>query len=189
MATCRRLPRFLPMEYRALLAAVAIRRPRYEMSRSHIANCRETLAGPLTNLDIRRITGCANCTRNRKPRNDCELKHMGRERLASSKIKPTPLKSTRQAALTISRPELLDDRSDHQFRRLVHNRFGFLARHSSVLEGHAPLIGPVGIQYTILISLEHLSAEGNVSVKDIADHLHLSGAFTTVIPTSFSRKT
>src|SRR5260370_40171190 len=120
MATCRRLPRFLPMEYRALLAAVAIRRPRYEMSRSHIANCRETLAGPLTNLDIRRITGCANCTRNRKPRNACEMKHMGRERLASSKIKPAPLQSTRQAALTITRAGRRVGGSDQKVRRLFH---------------------------------------------------------------------
>src|SRR5258708_10503612 len=159
------------------------------MSRSNIENCGETLAEQLTNFDIRKITGCPNCTRNRKPRNDCELKHMGRERLASSKIKQAPLKSTRQAALTISRPELLVDVSDQQFRRLVHNLFGFLARHSSVPEGHGSVIGFVGIEYTMLISIGHPSAEGNVSVKDIADHLHLSGAFTTVIPTSFSRKT
>src|SRR5258708_20471011 len=157
MATCRRLPRFLPMEYRALLAAVAIRRPRYEMSRSHMASCRDTLAGSRTNLDIRRITGCANCTRNRKPRNDCELKRMGRQRLASSKIKPAPLKSTRQAALTISRPELLVDGSDQQFRRLVHNLFGFLARHSAVRKGHWAGIGLVGIDYTMLTSIAHLS--------------------------------
>src|SRR5258708_8318030 len=144
MATCRRLPRFLPMEYRALLAAVAIRRPRYEMSRSHIANCRENLAEPLTNFDIRRITGCSNCTRNRKPRNDCDLKHMGRERLASSKIKQAPLKSTRQAALTISPPELRVDGSDRQFRCLVHNLFAFLAHHSAVRHGHAASIAPAG---------------------------------------------
>jgi DNA-binding MarR family transcriptional regulator len=33
----------------------------------------------------------------------------------------------------------------------------------------------------MLISIGHLAAEGDVSVKDVADHLHLSGAFTTVI--------
>ncbi len=114
---------------------------------------------------------------------------MARERLAaSSKIKPPLLKPARQAALTISRPELLVDGSDQQFRRLVHNLFGFLARHSSVREGHGALIGLAGIEYTMLISIGHLSAEGNVSVKDVADHLHLSGAFTTVITNKLLQK-
>src|SRR5260370_23348153 len=103
-------------------------------------------------------------------------------------MKQAALKSTRQAALTISRPELLVDGSDQQFRRLVHNLFGFLARHSAVREGHGAVIGLVGIEYTMLISIGHLSAEGNVSVKDIADHLHLSGAFTTVITNKLLQK-
>jgi MarR family transcriptional regulator, organic hydroperoxide resistance regulator len=114
---------------------------------------------------------------------------MARERLAaSSKAKPPLLKPARQAALTISRPELLVDGSDQQFRRLVHNLFGFLARHSSVREGHGALIGLAGIEYTMLISIGHLSADGNVSVKDVADHLHLSGAFTTVITNKLLQK-
>jgi MarR family transcriptional regulator, organic hydroperoxide resistance regulator len=114
---------------------------------------------------------------------------MRRERLAaSSKMKPALPKPTRQAALTISRPELLVDGSDQQFRRLVHNLFSFLARHSSVREGHGALINLAGIEYTMLISIGHLSAEGNVSVKDVADHLHLSGAFTTVITNKLLQK-
>src|SRR5258708_13264669 len=40
----------------------------------------------------------------------------------------------------------------------------------------------------MLISIGHLSAEGNVSVKDIADHLHLSGAFPTVITNKLLQK-
>ena len=113
---------------------------------------------------------------------------MARERLAaSSKIKPLP-KPARPAALTVARPELLIDGSDQKFRSLVHNLFGFLARHSSVREGHAALIGLAGIEYTMLISIGHLSADGNVSVKDVADHLHLSGAFTTVITNKLLQK-
>jgi MarR family transcriptional regulator, organic hydroperoxide resistance regulator len=103
-------------------------------------------------------------------------------------MKPAPPKPAPQAALTISRPELLVDGSDQQFRRLVHNLFGFLARHSSVREGHGALINLAGIEYTMLISIGHLSAEGNVSVKDVADHLHLSGAFTTVITNKLLQK-
>jgi DNA-binding MarR family transcriptional regulator len=40
----------------------------------------------------------------------------------------------------------------------------------------------------MLISIGHLSADGNVSVKDVADHLHLSGAFTTVITNKLLQK-
>jgi DNA-binding MarR family transcriptional regulator len=84
--------------------------------------------------------------------------------------------------LTISRPEMLVDGSDRHFRRLVHNLFGFLARHEAVRAGHAARIGLVGIEYTVLISIRHLSAEeGDVSVNRIADHLHLSGAFVTTV--------
>lgn len=83
---------------------------------------------------------------------------------------------------TISRPELLVDGSDRHFRRLVHNLFGFFARHEAVRSGHAARIGLVGIEYTVLISIRHLSAEeGDVSVNRVADHLHLSGAFVTTI--------
>lgn len=87
-----------------------------------------------------------------------------------------------KAPLTISRPEMLVDGSDRDFRQLVHNLFGFLARHEAVRAGHGARIGLVGIEYTVLISIRHLSAEENdVSVNRVANHLHLSGAFVTTI--------
>lgn len=90
--------------------------------------------------------------------------------------------ATPKAPLTISRPEMLVHGSDRDFRQLVHNLFGLLARHETVRAGHGARIGLVGIEYTVLISIRHLSAEeGNVSVNRIADHLHLSGAFVTTI--------
>jgi DNA-binding MarR family transcriptional regulator len=84
--------------------------------------------------------------------------------------------------LTISRPEMLVDGSDRQFRQLVHGLFGFFARHEAVRSGHAARIGLVGIEYTVLISIRHLSAEeGDVNVNRVANHLHLSGAFVTTV--------
>jgi MarR family transcriptional regulator, organic hydroperoxide resistance regulator len=86
----------------------------------------------------------------------------------------------RKPPLTISRPEMLVDGSDRAFRHLVHALFGFLARHEAVRAGHGARIGLVGIEYTVLISIGHLSVhEGDVSVNRIADHLYLSGAFVT----------
>src|SRR3954466_792566 len=83
--------------------------------------------------------------------------------------------------LTITRPELLSDGTDRDFRRLVHNIFAFMARHEAIRDGHARHIGLAGIEYTILISIGHLALDGDVNVKTVADHLHMSGAFITTV--------
>lgn len=81
--------------------------------------------------------------------------------------------------LTVSRPELLTNGGDADFRKLVHNLFGFLALHERIRAGHGKTMGLAGFEYTVLISILHLAAEGEVNVKTVADHLHLSGAFIT----------
>ena len=83
--------------------------------------------------------------------------------------------------LTVTRPELLNDGTDRDFRKLVHNIFAFMARHESIRDGHARQIGLAGVEYTILISIGHLGLDGDVNVKTIADHLHMSGAFVTTV--------
>lgn len=93
----------------------------------------------------------------------------------------TPDARHHKLPLTISREELLIDGSDRAFRQLVHDLFGFLARHEEIRAGHAATIGLVGIEYTVLIAVAHLSAEGDVNIKTVADHLHLSGAFITSV--------
>lgn len=81
--------------------------------------------------------------------------------------------------LTVSRPELLVNGSDTEFRKLVHNLFGFFALHERIRAGHGKTMGIAGVEYTVLIAIRHLSAKGEVNVKTVADHLHLSGAFIT----------
>lgn len=90
---------------------------------------------------------------------------------------------TRSASvpLTISRPELLKNGSDNEFRRLVHNLFAFLGCHEAIRAGHAARIGLTAVEYTALISVAHLESEADVSVKSLAEHLHVSGAFVTTI--------
>ena len=90
--------------------------------------------------------------------------------------------------LTVSRPELLINDSDRHFRRLVHGLFGFLARHEAIRAGHAAWIGLGGVEYTVLISISHLASDGDVSIKDVAAHLHVSGAFVTTITGKLVRK-
>jgi DNA-binding MarR family transcriptional regulator len=83
--------------------------------------------------------------------------------------------------LTTSRPKLLVGGRDRDFRHLVHGLFGFAAHHERIRSGHAKVIGLAGIEYTVLISIAHLSQDGDVNVKTVADHLYLSGAFITAV--------
>ena len=83
--------------------------------------------------------------------------------------------------LTTSRPELLSNGRDRQFRHLIHALFGFAAHHERIRSGHARVIGLAGIEYTVLIAIAHLSQDGDVNVKTVADHLYFSGAFITSV--------
>lgn len=105
---------------------------------------------------------------------------MARDKVASARS-ATSRKTAgrRRPALTVSRPELLVDGSDAAFRALVHGLFSFLARHETIRDGHARTIGLAGVEYTVLISISHLSQGGDVSVSAVAEHLKVSGAFIT----------
>lgn len=103
-----------------------------------------------------------------------------RKRLAGMPASPRRTSRTEpDVPLTTSRSELLVNGSDAEFRKLVHNLFGFLALHERIRAGHGKTMGLAGVEYTVLISILHLSATGEVNVKTVADHLHLSGAFIT----------
>nr|WP_283771095.1 MarR family transcriptional regulator [Roseococcus pinisoli] len=56
-----------------------------------------------------------------------------------------------------------------------------MARLEAIREGHGATIGLAGIEYTVLVSIAHLSIAADVSVRDVAEHLHLSGAFVTTV--------
>ena len=102
-------------------------------------------------------------------------------RVQGSRRAETPKTAKGALPLTISRPELLPDGTDRDFRKLVHNIFAFMARHDAVRDGHARHIGLAGIEYTVLISIGHLGLGGDVNVKTVADHLRMSGAFITTV--------
>ena len=103
------------------------------------------------------------------------------ESAATDRTLPEDDRSTAAPAtpLTVSRDELLVDGSDQLFRQLVHNIFAFNARHAAIRDGHARRISLAGIEYTILISVARLSRDGDVNVKALADHLHVSTGFVT----------
>ena len=114
--------------------------------------------------------------------------HVAKSAVRANTTKPGAGRIASKAALTTSRPELLVDGSDLQFRQLVHSLFGFLVRHQTLREGHAAVIGLPGIEYTTLIAIRHLAAQGDVHVKTVADHLHLSGAFVTTVTNKLESK-
>lgn len=124
----------------------------------------------------------------RDVRDRAEWKEPVIKRPSSAASKKSPPARPRETQLTIARPEMLDDGTDHKFRRLVHGLLAFLARHQAVREGHAAVIDLAGIEYTVLISIRHLSSETDVHVRGVADHLHLSGAFVTTISNKLMQK-
>lgn len=92
-----------------------------------------------------------------------------------------PLPGDGKFPLTVSRKELIPNGSDRKFRALVHNLFAFMARHEAIRDGHARVLNLAGIEYTVLISIAHLSLDGQVNPKAVAEHLHISGAFATQV--------
>lgn len=82
--------------------------------------------------------------------------------------------------LTITNPACLVDGSDTEFRHLVNGLLPFAARLLTVRDGFGSLIGLTGVQYSLIRSISHLSRQGDVTVNQLADHLHLSGPFITI---------
>ncbi|MCK9506989.1 MAG: MarR family transcriptional regulator [Pigmentiphaga sp.] len=82
--------------------------------------------------------------------------------------------------LTITQPAFLVNGSDAEFRSLINKLLYFSARLLAVRDGFGTLIGLSGVQFSILLSIKQLSAEGEVTVNQLADHLHFSGSFVTV---------
>lgn len=127
-----------------------------------------------------RVAPLSNTSPSRKARRDGDAKPELRN-TEHGKHEPRAKSKFAAPSLTTSRRELLVDGSDQAFRQLVHTLLAFLARHDTIREGHAAAIGLAGIEYTVLISVRSLAAAGDVSVRELAAHLHLSGAFVTTV--------
>jgi DNA-binding MarR family transcriptional regulator len=83
--------------------------------------------------------------------------------------------------LSVSRPELLTDESDVEFRKLLHDMLAFSAGLQEVRNRFAQFIGLSGTQYTILQAISRLNQETDcLGISQLADYLHLSGAFVTI---------
>lgn len=97
----------------------------------------------------------------------------------TSEKKQATVRTRKAAHMIVSREELLVNGSDSTFRTMVHNLFALLARHEAIRSNHGRMLGLTSVEYTCLVTLGYLLAAGNVSVKMLADHLYVSGAFAT----------
>jgi MarR family transcriptional regulator, organic hydroperoxide resistance regulator len=89
---------------------------------------------------------------------------------------------------TVSRPELLVDGSDRDFRRLVEGLFPLLSVHTAIRDGYASLLGLPGPQYTILLCIRNLEKTGPVNVTAVANALRQSGSFITAETNALEKK-
>ena len=81
--------------------------------------------------------------------------------------------------LSVTRPEILIDGSDREFRRLIHRMLIGHARLDAVRESIASRIGVSGTQYTMLMSVLHLQGSAGISITGLADYLEVTGPHVT----------
>jgi MarR family transcriptional regulator, organic hydroperoxide resistance regulator len=95
---------------------------------------------------------------------------------------PAPDQAAAEALpLSVTRPEILVDGSDREFRRLIHRMLIGQARLAAVRECIAERIGVSGTQYTMLMSVLHLQGTAGVSIGALADYLEVTGPHVTGI--------
>jgi DNA-binding MarR family transcriptional regulator len=83
--------------------------------------------------------------------------------------------------LSVTRPEILTDGADREFRRLIHRMLIGQARLDAIRESIATRIGVSGTQYHMLMSVLHLQGTAGVSIGALADYLEVTGPHVTGI--------
>ena len=78
---------------------------------------------------------------------------------------------------TVSRPALLVDGSDAEFRGLIHDLIAYGHKLDACRDAFAAIAGISGVQYEIVMLVSR--AEG-LSIGEVAARLHRSGAFITI---------
>lgn len=82
--------------------------------------------------------------------------------------------------VTTARPELMSDGTGERFRQLVNDLFTIAVRMDAVRQRFSELIGVTPPQYSILVTVAQLEgARGGATVRAVAEHTHVSGAFVT----------
>src|SRR6185436_3294640 len=86
-------------------------------------------------------------------------------------------RTRKKAPLTVSRPALLAQGSDAEFRGLIHDLIAYGHPLDACRDSFAAIAGVSGVQYEILMLV---SRTDGLAVGEVAARLHRSGAFITV---------
>lgn len=95
---------------------------------------------------------------------------------------PAPAASAAAAAtgeLTVGFPELLSSGSDASFRDFVADLFAAASGMQAIRRALAKATGLTGSEIAVLLAIRRLSELGPVSVRAIAEHLHVAGPHAT----------
>src|SRR6516162_7616540 len=87
--------------------------------------------------------------------------------------------SLQKLPLSVTRPALLANKSDHVFRELLYNFFTVAERVQEVRRYLGNRIGISGPQYNLMMAIAELQGSGGVSVGRVAEYLHVAGPFVT----------
>jgi len=91
--------------------------------------------------------------------------------------------------VTTARPELMRDGTGERFRHLVNDLLTIAVRMDTVRSRFAELVGVTPPQYSVLATVAHLeAAAGGATVRAVAEHMHVSGAFVTAESGKLARK-
>jgi MarR family transcriptional regulator, organic hydroperoxide resistance regulator len=86
-------------------------------------------------------------------------------------------RTRKKTPLTVSRPALLAQGSDAEFRGLIHDLIAYVHKLDACRDAFAAIAGISGVQYEILMLVSR--ADG-LSIGEVAARLHRSGAFITI---------
>ena len=96
--------------------------------------------------------------------------------------------------ITTARPELTSDGTGERFRQLVNDLLTIAVRMDAVRERFSELVGVTPPQYTILVTVAQLESAadgaviGGATVRAVAEHMHVSGAFVTAETGKLARR-
>lgn len=81
--------------------------------------------------------------------------------------------------LSVSRPAVLIEGSDHEFRRLIHRMILNEGRLVEIRKSFAKRVGVSGAQYTMLMALLRLQGDTGIAIGALADFLEVTGPHVT----------
>jgi DNA-binding MarR family transcriptional regulator len=96
--------------------------------------------------------------------------------------------------LSVSRPAVLIEGSDHEFRRLIHRMILNEGRIVEIRKSFAKKVGVSGAQYTMLMALLRLQGDTGISIGVLAEFLevtgpHVTGEVRKLVAAGYVRKT